>query len=96
MPYPLALNRLKAKTQESDGLLLEAITIPLIDVINHIPSYTKFLKGICTPNRNPKRIQLSEIVSSIMMNYLPDELDHVCFSLLLCVDSSHCSSLFLH
>ena len=47
------------------------ITIPLIDVIKHIPSYAKFLKGICTPHRNPRRIQLSETVSSIMMNALP-------------------------
>ena len=29
------------------------------------------LNGICTPHRNPKRIQLSETVSSIMMNSLP-------------------------
>ena len=74
--YPQALNRPKAKTNESDDHLLEAfkkitITIPLIDVIKHIPSYAKFLKGICTPHRNPKRIQLSETVSSIMMNSLP-------------------------
>ena len=47
------------------------ITIPLIDAIKHIPSYAKFLKGICTPHRNPKRMQLSEMVSSIMMNALP-------------------------
>ena len=76
MPYSQALNRPKAKTQESDDHLIEAfkkvtITIPLIDVIKHIPSYAKFLKGICTPHRNPKRIQLSKTVSSIMMNSLP-------------------------
>ena len=47
------------------------ITIPLIDSIKHIPSYAKFLNGICTPHRNPKMIQLSETVSSIMMNALP-------------------------
>ena len=76
MPYPQALNRPKAQTIESDGHLLEAfkkvtITIPLIDTIKHISSYAKFLKGICTPHRNPKRIQLSETMSSIMMNSLP-------------------------
>ena len=76
MPYPQALNYPKAKTNESDDHLLEAfkkvtITIPLIDAIKHVPSYAKFLKGICAPHRNPKRIQLSEIVSSIMMNSLP-------------------------
>ena len=75
VPYPQALNRPKAKINDSDGHLLEAfkkvtITIPLIDAIKHIPSYAKFLKGICTPHRNPRRIQLSEMVSSIMMNSL--------------------------
>ena len=46
------------------------ITIPLIDVIKYIPSYAKFLKGIFTPHRNPKRITLSETMSSIIMNVL--------------------------
>ena len=76
VPYPQALNRPKVKTNEFDEHLLEAfkkvtITIPLIDAIKYIPYYAKFLKGICTPHRNPKRIQLSEIVSSMMMNSLP-------------------------
>ena len=60
---------------ETDDHLLDAfkkvtITIPLIDTIKHIPSYVKFLKGICTPHRNPRRIQLSETVSSIVMKAL--------------------------
>ena len=76
MPYPQALNRPKAKNSETDDNLLEAfkkvtITIPLTEAIKHIPSYTKFIKGMFTPHRNPKRIQLSETVSSIMMNSLP-------------------------
>ena len=76
MPYPQALNRPKAKISESDDNLLEAfkkvtITIPLIDAIKHISSCAKFLKGISTPHRNPRRIQLSEMVSTIMMNSLP-------------------------
>ena len=76
VPYPKALNRPKAKNNETDDNLLDAfkkvtITIPLIDAIKHIPSYVKFLKGICTPHRTPRRIQLSETVSSIMMNSLP-------------------------
>ena len=76
VPYPQALSKPKAKVSESDNHLLEAfqkvtITIPLVDAIKHIPSYAKFLKGICTPHRSPKRIQLSENISSIMMNSLP-------------------------
>ena len=76
VPYPQALSKPKAKVSESDDHLLEAfqkvtIIIPLVDAIKHIPSYAKFLKGICTPHRSPKRIQLSENISSIMMNSLP-------------------------
>ena len=76
VPYPQALNCPKAKINETDENLLDAfkkvtITIPLIDVIKHIPSYAKFFKGICTPHINPRRIQISETVSSIMMNALP-------------------------
>ena len=73
MPYPQALNRPKAKSNETDDHLLDAfkkvtITIPLLDVSKHIPSYAKFLKGICTPHRSLRRIQFSETMSSIMMN----------------------------
>ena len=76
VPYPQVLSKTKANVSESDDHLLEAfqkvtITIPLVDAIRHIPSYAKFLKGICTPHRSPKRIQLSENISSIMMNSLP-------------------------
>ena len=76
VPYPQALNHPKAKINETDDHLLDAfkkvtITILLIDVIKHIPSYAKFLNGICTPHRNPRRIELSETVSCIMMNSLP-------------------------
>ena len=65
VPYPQALSKPKAKVSESDDPLLEAfqkvtITIPLVDAI----------RGICTPHRSPKRIQLSEMISSIMMNSL--------------------------
>ena len=75
-PYPQALSKPKATLSESDDHLLEpfqkvTITIPWVDAIKHIPSYAKFLKGICTPHRSPKRIQLSENISSIMMNSLP-------------------------
>ena len=76
VPYSQALNCPKAKVNETDDHVLEAfqkvtIIIALINVIKHIPSYEKFLKGICTPHRSPKRIQLRKIVSLIMMNSLP-------------------------
>ena len=75
VPYPQALSKPKAKVSDTDDHLLEAfqkvtISVPLEDAIKHIPSYAKLLKGICTPHRSPKRIQLSENISSIMMNSL--------------------------
>ena len=75
VPYPQALSKPKANVSDTDDHLLEAfqkvtITIPLVDAIKHIPSYAKFLKGICTTHRSPKRIQLSDNISSIMMNSL--------------------------
>ena len=65
VPYPQALNRPKAKIDECDDHLLEAfkkvtITMPLIYAIKHIPSYEKFLKGICTPHRNLKGSNLEK------------------------------------
>ena len=75
--YPQLLSRPRVSTSDSDDTLLEAfrhvtITIPLLDVIQHIPSYTKFLKGLCPcPTRKPKHIHMSEIISSIMLSTLP-------------------------
>ena len=76
VPYPQILSRPRVPMSDSDDTLLEAfrqvtITIPLVDAIQHIPSYAKFLKGLCTPTRKPKRIHMSETISSIMMSTLP-------------------------
>ena len=76
MPYLQLLSRPRVSTSDSDDTLLEAfrhvtITIPLVDAIQHIPSYAKFLKGLCTPMRKPKRIHMSETISSIMLSTLP-------------------------
>ena len=64
VPYPQLLSRPRVPTSDSDDTLLEAfrqvfITIPLVDAIQHIPSYAKFLKGLCTPTRKPKCIHMS-------------------------------------
>ena len=76
IPYPQLLSWPRVFTSDSDDILLEAfrqvtITIPLVDAIQHIPSYAKFLKILCTPTRKPKRIHMSETVSSIMLSTLP-------------------------
>ena len=74
--YPQLLSRPRVSMSDIDDTLLEAfrevtITIPLVDAIQHIPSYAKFLKGLCTPTRKPKRIDMSETISSIMLSTLP-------------------------
>ena len=76
MPYPQLLSRPRVSTSDSDDTLLEAfrqvtITLPFVDVIQHILSYAKFLKGLCTPTRKPKHIHMSETISSIMLSTLP-------------------------
>ena len=51
------------------------INIPLLDAIQHVPAYAKFLKDMCTqkrePKTNPKRVLLSEDVSAVLLNQLP-------------------------
>ena len=76
VPYPQLLSRPRVSTSDSDDTLLEAfrqitITIPLVDAIQHIPSYAKFLKRLSTPMRKLKRIHMSETISSIMLSTLP-------------------------
>ena len=43
----------------------------MIDAVQNIPSISKFLKELCTPTRKPKRIQLSERVSAMLLNEMP-------------------------
>ena len=76
VPYPQLLSRLGVSMSDSHDTLSETfgevtITVPLVGAIQHIPSYAKFLKGLCTPTRKPKRIHMSEIISSIMLSTLP-------------------------
>ena len=76
VPYPQLLSRPRVYTSDIDDTLLEAfrqvtISIPLVDAIQHIPSYAKFLKKLCTPTRKLKRIHMSETISSIMLSTLP-------------------------
>ena len=48
------------------------INIPLVDAIQHVPAYVKFLKELCTQKREPKitpkKVFLSEEVSAILLN----------------------------
>ena len=59
MHYPHLLSRPKVSMSKNDDTLLKAfrqvtIIIPLVDAIQHIPSYAKFLKGLCTPDEEAK------------------------------------------
>ena len=46
------------------------LRLHVINAIQHIPSYTKFLKGLSTPTRKPKRIHMSKTIRSIMLSTL--------------------------
>ena len=77
IPFPSALVSKKEKIDKSS--LLEvlkntSITIPLTDAIRYIPVYGKFVKELCTPSRERRKIKLSENISSIILNSLPEKL----------------------
>ena len=53
------------------------INIPLLDAIHHVSTYAKFLKELCTQKRElkiPKKIMLSEDVSVVLLNQLPQKM----------------------
>ena len=70
IPFPSSLVSKKEKIDNSS--LLEvlkntSITIPLTDAIRYIPLYGKFVKELCTPSRERRKIKLSEYMSSIIL-----------------------------
>jgi hypothetical protein len=82
-PFP---ERLKApshfgKQGEKIQAVMEAfkqvkINIPLLDAIQQVPTYAKFLKDLCTQNRKsknhiPKKVLLTEHVSSLIQHNTP-------------------------
>ena len=71
IPFLSALKSTKEKPQDHHLLeiVMEAsITIPLIYAIQNIPSYSKFLKDLCTPSRKLKCVHISHSVSSMLLN----------------------------
>ena len=45
------------------------INVPLLDTIQQVPSYTKFLKAMCTKKRKnnvPKKVFLATIISELL------------------------------
>jgi len=50
------------------------LNIPLLDAIQQVPSYAKFLKDICTKKRKtnvPKKVFLATNISKLLSNQIP-------------------------
>ena len=76
-PFPDRLRPRKHSPQEEK--ILETfkqvkVNIPLLDVIEQIPSYAKFLKELCTKKRRinvPKKVFLAANISEMLSNPIP-------------------------
>ena len=76
-PFPQAL-RGKKKASQQAGILevlrQVKVNIPLLDIIKQVPSYTKFLKDLCTIKKGlgiEKKAFLTEQVSAIIQSKNP-------------------------
>ncbi|XXG44752.1 hypothetical protein AAC387_Pa02g0020 [Persea americana] len=70
------------------------INLPLLDAIKQVPSCAKFLKDLCTQKRKskshlPKKILLTEQVSSIIHNDTPPKLKDPSTPTITCTIGSH-------
>ncbi|KAI5334934.1 hypothetical protein L3X38_025067 [Prunus dulcis] len=73
---------LNSKNEQVSKDILETfrkvqVNIPLLDAIQQIPSYAKFLKELCTNKRTFKEhetVALSEEVSAVLLSKLPPKL----------------------
>ena len=71
-PFPQSLRSRKNASQQAGILevLREVkVNIPLLDIIKQVPTYAKFLKGLCTIKKGlgiDKKEFLTEQVSSII------------------------------
>ena len=76
-PFPQALRGKKKETQQA--VILEVlrqlkVNIPLLDLINQVPAYAKFLKDLCTIKRGlgiEKKAFLTEHVSALIQSKYP-------------------------
>ncbi|CAN6551449.1 unnamed protein product [Malus baccata var. baccata] len=80
MPFPQRFQRQRKDKNMLD--ILEQfkkvqINIPLLDVIAQIPSYAKFLKGLCTNKRkftDHEQIELTNCCSEVLITKMPPKL----------------------
>jgi hypothetical protein len=78
-PFPVSSSRSKKKDKEKEVLeVLKKVelNIPLLDAINQIPKYAKFLKELCTTKRAFKlkgheMVSMGEVVSAIVQKNMP-------------------------
>ena len=76
-PFPQALRGKNKATQQAgilDVLRQVKVNIPLLDLINQVPAYAKFLKDLCTIKRGlgiEKKAFLTEHVSALIQSKYP-------------------------
>ena len=76
-PFPQALRGKKKATQQTgilEVLRQVKVNIPLLDLINQVPAYAKFLKDLCTIKKGlgiEKKAFLTEHVSAIIQSKYP-------------------------
>ena len=76
-PFPQALRGKKKATQQAgilEVLRQVKVNIPLLDLINQVPAYAKFLKDLCTIKKGlgiEKKAFLTEHVSAIIQRKYP-------------------------
>jgi len=72
MPFPnrLVNNKTNAQMEKIREIFNQVlINVPLLDAIQQVPSYTKFLKDICTKKRKtniPKKVFLASNISELL------------------------------
>ena len=76
-PFPQALRGKKKETQQAgilEVLRQVKVKIPLLDLINQVPAYAKFLKDLCTIKKGlgiEKKAFLTEHVSALIQSKYP-------------------------
>ena len=76
-PFPQALSGKKKATQQAgilEVLRQVKVNIPLLDLINQVPAYEKFLKDLCTIKKGlgiEKKAFLTEHVSALIQSKYP-------------------------
>ena len=77
VPFPNRLSNNKTNTQMEkirEMFNQVQINVPLLDAIQQVPSYAKFLKDMCTKKRKtnvPKKVFLASSISELLTGLIP-------------------------